>query len=1006
MIEGVKGQCSHCGHKNQFDARINGNSFFCTNCGKKCVCDETLNADKERIKIDLSDLESVTLSSTSNEKLVVDFSPHIKSSFEHSTATATSSRPSFSDLRNQVTVVLPEKQTTVVGDMPAIDINANSQYSSFELPFMAGDFLATDILAKGGMSITYLGHRNNKPSEKVVIKIPDLKSSKTVTMFANECKILAELAHPNIVPIIDFGEIDADGNSFPYMVMKYIDGQSLRQKLKVQGKFSWDEASLVLNNIASALDYLYQNNFCHRDIKPDNIIFDTQSEQWILVDFGIAKSLQDNLMLTMTMAGQDSGTWDYMPPEQLEGRAVDIRCDIYALGTVIWEILIGTVPRRGTKLPAAFGIELPADVDILIGKMVEHNLDDRYQTPADILAALRSGAQRIETWKKTKSTVKNAVKISSISLGIILLLAVIWFVGEFIAIAKAKEIYEKNRSSATVSLCELSNFSGRMPFFWGKRYVSSVIPDLKEKAGIEEKEMKEEFARIENSIKIHSGSDNELETRQIACENFIAKWGIAFPTSKETLVAKQNNNDLRKILLVRKEKKLLKETLEKIKKSTASKKQDDYRSAFEECRQLERSLSLPETKKELSDFVKVLRSEAVGNALVEVEKLIASSSKEDWISAYEKINTIRDTLGDDPELSRKQDLIDDKFWEYYRSEAEKALNAKRFASARANVATYLQTGMTRHKNDATKYQNLINDAEERHHWDETQKNANQYMNDKAFIPALEALNRFAQKYPNTQLVNLSAQRKIIADNFLGYIIQQRTDLDSYQENMDVFLQRFPEEKESIQKLRRFLCWSVHNAIGEIVFDNSLAVQAKTARLSQIKYNHCEEYQKKYLNILMKQALNYASKDTISTLYGFQYFYQRPPEDCIKMKSSPTIYNVTITEINVSLSESHYQALKGWNNCNPQIRIGKDGYSAWRHVNAPVNTYSFTLNEPYSFWWNIKDCKFKIQICDADDSPFDAGTYWGTIGPEAFKESNSTSWKWDSGTTLEMKWTTK
>src|SRR5574344_1992103 len=125
------------------------------------------------------------------------------------------------------------------------------------------------------------------------------------------------------------------------MVMKFIDGPSLRQQLKTQEKLSWDEAKKVLEDIATALGYLYINNMCHRDIKPDNIIFDKEARNWVLVDFGIAKSLQDNIRLTMTMAGQDSGTWDYMPPEQLDGKVVDIRCDIYALGTVIWEALIG-----------------------------------------------------------------------------------------------------------------------------------------------------------------------------------------------------------------------------------------------------------------------------------------------------------------------------------------------------------------------------------------------------------------------------------------------------------------------------------------------------------------------------------------------------------------------------------------------------------------------------------------------------------------------------------------
>lgn len=926
---------------------------------------------------------------------------------DRSSTKSTSQRSSFADLRNQVTIVSPGMQTAVNAEYHSEKPSAPQKDDSLEPPFTAGNFQADELLARGGMSITYLGHKCDDPAEKVVIKIPDMNSPSTVSMFVNECRILSELTHPNIVPILEYGNININGSSLPYMVMKYIDGQSIRRKLKVQGSFSWEEASQVLEHISSALDYLYLNNFCHRDIKPDNIIYDTASGQWVLVDFGIAKSLQDNIMLTMTMAGHDSGTWDYMPPEQLSGRSVDIRCDIYALGTVIWEILIGTVPRRGTKLPAAYGVDLPADVDILIGRMVEHDPKDRYQNPQEILSALKSGARRIETWKKTQSVFRKTLKVSAIALGTLFALTVIWFIGDFATVAKLKEIYEKHKSSATVTLRELTVFSNKMPFFWGNRYITQVMPELLRDSEAEKKNMQEEFAGIEKSVKNHDGTDDELENRKLICDNFITKWQSIFPSAEEITDAAQNLKQLESILLRRREIKAVENKKRDIEKKT-SKKLEDYQNALAECKDLENRLTLPETKKSISDFASELRNTAMRDRLSAVDKLINSSREEDWNNALVQIELIEKALGENPQLQQRVNNVDDNYWNYFRNEAEKALSNNHFALARTNVEEYLKMkiGMTKHKNDVEEFRKKIDREKEKYDWSETDGLIGKYIKDKAFPAALAALERFKNTYQETQIADLAAERKKIAGYFLTWIVDQRKDLDSYTEQMDIFLEKFPEEKEGIETLKRFLCWSVHNAIGEIVFDNSLAAKAKTARLSQIKYNKCVEYQQQYLSKIMKNALNYASENTLSALLGFQYFYQRPPNDCITMNSPPTIYHVTITEINVSLSESHYQDLKGWNNCNPQVRVGKDGYTAWWNLDGPENTRKFSITENLSFWWDIKDKKLLIQIADADNSPVDATPVGVNFTPESFKTSGSNSFTWNNGTSIKITWTTK
>ena len=926
---------------------------------------------------------------------------------DRSSTKSTSQRSSFADLRNQVTIVSPGMQTAVNAEYHSEKPSAPQIDDSLELPFTAGNFQADELLARGGMSITYLGHKCDDPAEKVVIKIPDMNSPRTVSMFVNECRILSELTHPNIVPILEYGNININGSSLPYMVMKYIDGQSIRRKLKVQGSFSWEEASQVLEHISSALDYLYLNNFCHRDIKPDNIIYDTASGQWVLVDFGIAKSLQDNIMLTMTMAGHDSGTWDYMPPEQLSGRSVDIRCDIYALGTVIWEILIGTVPRRGTKLPSAYGVDLPADVDILIGRMVEHDPKDRYQNPQEILSALKSGARRIETWKKTQSVFRKTLKVSAIALGTLFALTVIWFIGDFATVAKLKEIYEKHKSSATVTLRELTVFSNKMPFFWGNRYITQVMPELLRNSEAEKKNMQKEFAGIEKSVKNHDGTDDELENRKLICDNFITKWQSIFPSAEEITVADQNRKPLKSILLLRREIKEVENKKRDIKKKTASKKLEDYQKALAECEKLENRLTLPETKKSISDFASELRNTAMRDGLSAVDKLINSSRKKDWDNALVQIELIEKALGKNPQLQQRVNNVDDNYWNYFRNEAEKALSNNHFALARTNVEEYLKMkiGMTKHKNDVEEFRKKIDREKEKYDWSETDELIGKYIKDKAFPAALAALERFQKKYPETQIADLAAERKKIAGYFLTWIVDQRKDWDSYTEQMDIFLGKFPEEKEGIETLKRNLCWAAWNKIQEITFGNS---SAKTESLLQIKYTKCTDSQRSYLDSLKNHAVEYVKNpDNKSKWYKFYYHYERPPEDCVYM-SQRRIYRVTITDFSYSLSNADFNEYKGDFAADVQVQIRYDGtvYSFY----APKNSQSWTVDlyegKPMSFWLDTTGSPLTAGVKDGDFWSDNSLDRIHSFEAKNFSKSGTESFTFNTGTKITLTWTTK
>jgi serine/threonine protein kinase len=164
--------------------------------------------------------------------------------------------------------------------------------------------------------------------------------------FAREAKTMAQLRHPNIITIHDFG----DQNGLPFIVMEYLTGETLSQILAKQGCLSLDEALPLLQDLASALDYAHQQGVIHRDIKPSNVIIEPittlsagRSLRAILMDFGIARFMSENTMLTGS--GDVLGTADYISPEQVHGiTELDSRTDQYSFAVMTYQLLTGKKP--------------------------------------------------------------------------------------------------------------------------------------------------------------------------------------------------------------------------------------------------------------------------------------------------------------------------------------------------------------------------------------------------------------------------------------------------------------------------------------------------------------------------------------------------------------------------------------------------------------------------------------------------------------------------------------
>ena len=197
-------------------------------------------------------------------------------------------------------------------------------------------------IASGGMADVYLA-RDPALGREVALKLPKLErlSAEGLARFRGEAQAVARLEHPAIVPLYDYG--DHDGR--PYLVMRYMPGGSLADRIDRRGA-NLPDTLAVIDRIAAALDYAHTQGIVHRDVKPDNILFDAADAAY-LTDFGVARIMSLAGGQSLTGTGLAIGTVDYMSPEQALGRPnLDGRSDVYSLGVVLFEMLAGDVPYK------------------------------------------------------------------------------------------------------------------------------------------------------------------------------------------------------------------------------------------------------------------------------------------------------------------------------------------------------------------------------------------------------------------------------------------------------------------------------------------------------------------------------------------------------------------------------------------------------------------------------------------------------------------------------------
>ena len=212
---------------------------------------------------------------------------------------------------------------------------------------LGGRYQVGELLGYGGMAEVHRG-RDLRLGRDVAIKMLRTDLARDATFqerFRREAQNSAALNHPAIVAVYDTGEDRNSSGATPYIVMEYVEGETLRDVLRREGVLAPERAMSLAADICGALDFSHRNGIVHRDVKPGNVMITPQGTVKVM-DFGIARAVSDSAA-TMTSTAAVIGTAQYLSPEQARGEGVDARSDVYSVGCLLYELVTGTPPFTG-----------------------------------------------------------------------------------------------------------------------------------------------------------------------------------------------------------------------------------------------------------------------------------------------------------------------------------------------------------------------------------------------------------------------------------------------------------------------------------------------------------------------------------------------------------------------------------------------------------------------------------------------------------------------------------
>jgi eukaryotic-like serine/threonine-protein kinase len=277
---------------------------------------------------------------------------------------------------------------------------------------LEGRYQVLSELGRGGMGIVYQAY-DKQLKEQVAIKLlsPLLSTDEdALERLTREVSLARRVTHPNVIRIHDIAEV----NGLHYVSMEYFGAPNLKEHLKRSGSLSLLNAYQILSQICDGLEAAHSQGVVHRDLKAQNILIG-RSGQIKIIDFGLARAVH---LEGMTATGLIMGTPEYMAPEQVAGKHVDERADIYALGVILFEMLTGRVPFRGDSAiavgfqqlkdpppsPRSINPQIPEEVERIILKALEKNPIQRYRTVHEMRKEFESALPRFATTASASPT--------------------------------------------------------------------------------------------------------------------------------------------------------------------------------------------------------------------------------------------------------------------------------------------------------------------------------------------------------------------------------------------------------------------------------------------------------------------------------------------------------------------------------------------------------------------------------------------------------------------------
>ena len=292
--------------------------------------------------------------------------------------------------------VTTQQRYTSVTDMPV-----QATLSQLSPGSVLGDrFELLSVLGSGGMGVVYKA-RDRELNDLVALKTlkrDAWNDRESLERLKSEIKLARRITHPNVLRTFDFGEVAG----VAYISMEYVRGLTLRYLLEQTGRLPYSAALRLARQLCAGLEAAHAGGVLHRDIKPENLIIDNSGNAK-LMDFGIARPIRRSAA-GQTEPGSIVGTPHYLAPEQIEGREVDHRADIYACGIVFYEMFTGKLPFAGDSpmqivlahlreepvTPSVYWPEIPPPLEQLILRAIARQAQDRYPSVGSLLAALNA----------------------------------------------------------------------------------------------------------------------------------------------------------------------------------------------------------------------------------------------------------------------------------------------------------------------------------------------------------------------------------------------------------------------------------------------------------------------------------------------------------------------------------------------------------------------------------------------------------------------------------------